>query len=110
SNNPYYVGGGGVLGINDYAQITDFQSGTDKIQLKSGINYIFGANFIAVNQGVSSLGTSSLASVQQVANNIALGNSSAVQSQFNIGNSFNSVDIIAIVSGGYNQIGDLSFV
>ncbi|NEO64639.1 MAG: calcium-binding protein, partial [Moorea sp. SIO4G2] len=65
SNNPYYVGGGGVLGINDYAQITDFQSGTDKIQLKSGINYIFGANFIAVNQGVSSLGTSSLASVQQ---------------------------------------------
>ncbi|NEO91054.1 MAG: hypothetical protein F6K56_12720 [Moorea sp. SIO3G5] len=49
SNNPYYVGGGGPAGLNDYALITDFQSGTDKIQLKQGINYTFGSNFIALD-------------------------------------------------------------
>ncbi|NEO90072.1 MAG: calcium-binding protein [Moorea sp. SIO3G5] len=70
-NNAYYVGQG-LFGFNDYAVITDFQSGTDKIQLKSGINYTFSDNFIAIN-------------------------------------STSGLDVIAIVSGGYNQ-GDLIFV
>ncbi|WAN69145.1 hypothetical protein BJP36_43085 [Moorena producens JHB] len=47
-NNAYYVGQG-LFGLNDYAVITDFQSGTDKIQLKQGINYTFGSNFIALD-------------------------------------------------------------
>ncbi|NEP28363.1 MAG: hypothetical protein F6K49_42845, partial [Moorea sp. SIO3I6] len=47
-NNAYYVGAG-LFGFNDYAVITDFQSGTDEIQLKSGINYTFEDNFIAIN-------------------------------------------------------------
>ncbi|NEO00419.1 MAG: hypothetical protein F6K50_34720 [Moorea sp. SIO3I7] len=47
-NNAYYVGQG-LFGFNDYAVITDFQSGTDKIQLKQGINYTFSDNFIAIN-------------------------------------------------------------
>ncbi|NES44730.1 calcium-binding protein [Moorena sp. SIO2C4] len=118
SKNPYYVGGGGFLGLNDYALLKDFQSGTDKIQLKSGLNYTFASNFIAVNQGFSS-SDKSLASVEQIANDIAGGKSLGVESQLTIGDSsLDSVekiapnfgfDIIAIVSGGYNQ-GDLTFV
>ncbi|NEP25711.1 calcium-binding protein [Moorena sp. SIO3I6] len=50
SSNPYYVGGGGFLGSNDFAVITDFQSGTDKIQLHGQINdYTFLGSFIAIN-------------------------------------------------------------
>ncbi|NEQ85394.1 MAG: calcium-binding protein, partial [Moorea sp. SIO2I5] len=115
SNNPYYVGGGGFLGLNDYALLKDFQSGTDKIQLKKA-NYIFGSNFIAVNNGFSS-SDKSLASAQQIAQNIAGGKSNGIQSQLTIEDSFDSVeiapsfgfDIVAIVSGGYNQE-DLIFV
>ncbi|WP_424097414.1 calcium-binding protein [Moorena producens] len=47
-NNAYYVGAG-LFGFNDYAVITDFQSGTDKIQLKSGIDYEYGSNYIGIN-------------------------------------------------------------
>jgi Ca2+-binding RTX toxin-like protein len=52
--NPYYLGGGGLIGLNDYGFITDFQTGQDKIQLKNLNNYIFGKKFIAIN---SLLGT-----------------------------------------------------
>ncbi|NEP53839.1 MAG: calcium-binding protein, partial [Moorea sp. SIO3C2] len=119
SKNPYYVGGGGFLGLNDYALLKDFQSGTDKIQLHKGSNYIFGANFIAVKKGFLSFKTSdtSIASAEQIAKDIAAGKSSGVQSQLTTGDSLKSFqiapsfgfDIVAIVSGGYNQ-GDLTFV
>lgn len=46
----YYVGGGGFFGLNDYAFITDFEKGVDKIQLNESERYIFGRNFIAVNR------------------------------------------------------------
>ncbi|AOW99113.1 hypothetical protein BJP34_06295 [Moorena producens PAL-8-15-08-1] len=119
SKNPYYVGRGGFLGLNDYALVKDFQSGTDKIQLHKGSNYIFGSNFIAIKKGFLSFKTSdtSIASAEQIAKNIAGGKSNGVQSQLTTGDSLKSVqivpnfgfDVIAIVSGGYNQ-GDLSFV
>ena len=115
SKNPYYVGGKGFLGLNDYALLKDFQSGTDKIQLKKA-NYIFGSNFIALNNGFSS-SEKSLASAEQIVQDIAGGKSLGVQSQLSTGDSLKSVqivpnfgfDVIAIVSDGYNQ-GDLSFV
>ncbi|MBW4612564.1 MAG: calcium-binding protein [Desmonostoc vinosum HA7617-LM4] len=46
--NPYYVGGGGFFGLNDFAFVKDFQTGQDKIQLKKLENYIFGKNYIAI--------------------------------------------------------------
>ena len=115
SKNPYYVGGKGFLGLNDYALLKDFQSGTDKIQLKKA-NYIFGSNFIALNNGFSS-SEKSLASAEQIVQDIAGGKSLGVQSQLIIEDSLDSFtivpnfgfDIVAIVSGGYNQ-GDLIFV
>ncbi|MDJ0617371.1 MAG: calcium-binding protein [Calothrix sp. MO_192.B10] len=48
TKNPYYVGGGGFYGLNDFAFITDFETGQDKIQLNKSQNYLFGRNFIAV--------------------------------------------------------------
>ncbi|NEQ85680.1 MAG: hypothetical protein F6K26_37910, partial [Moorea sp. SIO2I5] len=51
SSNPYYVDGGGFPGLNDFAQITDFQSGTDKIQLHGDIND-YDINFIH-NSGIT---------------------------------------------------------
>ncbi|MEO1372892.1 MAG: calcium-binding protein [Cyanobacteria bacterium J06635_10] len=45
----YYRGGSGFFGLNDYAFITDFEKGEDKIQLDKSQSYIFGRNFIAVN-------------------------------------------------------------
>ena len=45
----YYRGGGGFFGLNDYAFITDFETGEDKLQLNKSQSYIFGRNFIAVS-------------------------------------------------------------
>ena len=45
----YYRGGSGFFGLNDYAFITDFEKGEDKIQLDKSQSYFFGRNFIAVN-------------------------------------------------------------
>ncbi len=49
AKNAYYKGGGGFFGLNDYAFITDFESGEDKLQLNKSQSYIFGRNFIAVS-------------------------------------------------------------
>ncbi|MGB3638637.1 MAG: calcium-binding protein [Rivularia sp. (in: cyanobacteria)] len=45
----YYKGGGGFFGLNDFAFITDFETGEDKLQLNKSQSYIFGQNFIAVS-------------------------------------------------------------
>ncbi|AFY57559.1 Ca2+-binding protein, RTX toxin [Rivularia sp. PCC 7116] len=45
----FYTGGGGFFGLNDFAFITDFEAGEDKLQLKKSESYIFGRNFIAVS-------------------------------------------------------------
>ncbi|MEM9928039.1 MAG: calcium-binding protein [Cyanobacteria bacterium P01_D01_bin.50] len=44
-----YYRGGGFFGLNDFAFITDFEKGEDKIQLDKSQSYFFGRNFIAVN-------------------------------------------------------------
>jgi Ca2+-binding RTX toxin-like protein len=42
SSKAYYLTSSPALfGVNDYARITDFQAGVDKLQLRSGINYLF---------------------------------------------------------------------
>ncbi len=48
AKSAYYKGGGGFFGLNDYAFITDFETGEDKLQLNKSQSYIFGRNFIAV--------------------------------------------------------------
>ncbi|MBV6627222.1 MAG: calcium-binding protein [Rivularia sp. (in: Bacteria)] len=47
--NAYYTGGGGFFGLNDFAFISDFERGEDKLQLNKSQSYIFGRNFIAVS-------------------------------------------------------------
>ncbi len=49
AKNAYYTGGGGFFGLNDFAFITDFETGEDKLQLNKSQSYIFGQNFIAVS-------------------------------------------------------------
>ncbi len=49
AKNAYYKGGGGFFGLNDFAFITDFETGEDKLQLNKSQSYIFGQNFIAVS-------------------------------------------------------------
>ncbi|MEO1432526.1 MAG: calcium-binding protein [Cyanobacteria bacterium J06632_19] len=44
----FYTRGGGFFGLNDFAFITDFEAGEDKLELKKSESYIFGRNFIAV--------------------------------------------------------------
>nr|WP_287657422.1 MULTISPECIES: hypothetical protein [unclassified Microcystis] len=42
SSKAYYLTSSPApFGVNDYARITDFQAGVDKLQLRSGINYLF---------------------------------------------------------------------
>ncbi len=118
SKNTYYEGGG-FLGLNDYALITDFQSGTDKIQLKKD-NYLFGRNFIAVRKGFYYNDLNSVASTETVVDNLSEGvikDSGSSLGADTTGDSFESsrilpsfnLDIIAIVSDGYSQ-SDLHFV
>lgn len=45
----YYTGGGGFFGLNDFAFLTDFETGEDKLELSKSQRYIFGRNFIAVS-------------------------------------------------------------
>ena len=49
AKSPYYTGGGGFFGLNDFAFITDFETGEDQLQLNKSQSYIFGQNFIAVS-------------------------------------------------------------
>ncbi|NEO37349.1 MAG: calcium-binding protein [Moorea sp. SIOASIH] len=116
SKNTYYEGRG-FLGLNDYALITDFQSGTDKIQLKKD-NYLFGRNFIAVRKGFYYNDLSSVASAETVVNNLSEGvinDSGSSLGAHTTGDSLESgrivsnLDIIAIVSDGYSQ-SDIEFV
>ena len=109
SNNPYYVGGGGTYGLNDYALIGQFESGTDTIQLHQGSNYIFGQNFIAITPGLS-LDQGSIGSVEQIANNIAGGMSVADSLKLVPMRANLNIDIIAIVLPGYDRTQDLEFV
>lgn len=48
-NSVYYKGGSGFFGLNDFAFISDFETGEDKLQLNKSNRYIFGRNFIAVS-------------------------------------------------------------
>lgn len=118
SKNTYYEGGG-FLGLNDYAFITDFESGTDKIQLKKD-NYLFGRNFIAVRKGFYYDDLSSVASAETVVENLSEGvikDSGSSLGAHTIADSTESsriipnfnLDIVAIVSDGYSQ-SDLNFV
>ena len=45
----YYTGGGGFFGLNDFAYLTDFKTGEDKLELSKSQRYILGRNFIAVS-------------------------------------------------------------
>ncbi|NEP49900.1 MAG: hypothetical protein F6K65_14225 [Moorea sp. SIO3C2] len=116
-NNPYYVGGGGTYGLNDYALIQNFQSGKDKsvmdmdkIQLHKGSNYIFGQNFIAITPGLSPSDLTNIGSVEQIASNIAGGMSVADSLKLVPMPASLKIDIIAIVPDGYSQAQDLKFV
>ena len=119
-----YYQGGGFFGSADFAYLEDFQSGTDKIQLKKGENYIFGRGFIAVGNdfgfpsldavdkavaefdgdGVLNLGASLQSSVKADA---ALSlDGSADSASLSILPSF---DLVAVVNNGFSK-GDLVFV
>ena len=125
AKNPYYVGGGGFYGLNDFAFITDFETGEDRIQLNKSQNYIFGRNFIAVGNFfvadekasdnlLTTDGTSeiSMVDVDITVNNI-IGSGGAydtstvgAESSLTFSSSF---DIIAIVADNYNYT-DIDFV
>ena len=134
TNNPYYVGGGGFVGLNDFAFITDFQSGEDRIQLNQSQSYIFGQNFIAVNNSPYSLtdekasgdlltagGASEISMVDMdidstvndiigsngVYNGSSIGTETSLESSAFI--SSPSFDIVAIVADNYS-IADIDFV
>ncbi|NEO39643.1 MAG: calcium-binding protein [Moorea sp. SIOASIH] len=109
-NNPYYVGGGGTYGLNDFALIQKFESGKDKIQLHKGSNYVLLKNFIAITPGLSPSDLTNIGSVEQIANNIAGGMSVADSLKLVPMPASLKIDIIAIVPDGYSQAQDLKFV
>ena len=128
-SNPYYVGGGGFWGLNDFALIKDFQTRQDKIQLKKGENYVFGKNIIAIGKGFNSLQLESLDKIAEGISNskdfdassLSLGSISqlskadpAIPLDDSLTSSqlipIENLDIIGIVRNGFNQKSDLVFV
>ena len=134
--NPYYVGGGGFFGLNDFAFITDFQTGEDRIQLNQSQNYIFGQNFIAVSNfliaepvpyeqasgdllttgGASEISTVDVdidSTVNDIISNNGAYYGSSVDAETSLKSSplipFPSFDIVAIVADNYS-VADIDFV
>lgn len=119
-----YYQGGGFFGSADFAYLEDFQSGTDKIQLKKGENYIFGRGFIAVG---TDFGFPSVKAVDQAVAGFdgdgVLNLGSSLQSSFKADSALSvdggadsaslsilpSFDLVAVVNNGFSK-GDLVFV
>jgi Ca2+-binding RTX toxin-like protein len=120
--NPYYVGGGGFFGLNDFAFIGDFQTGQDQIQLKKLENYIFGRNYIAVRSPFESTMSDTLSDSQLESTvNEIINNSGAIDS-LSLGVSLNTTenstdssfilprfDVITILANNYS-LSDIQFV
>ncbi|MDJ0735096.1 MAG: calcium-binding protein [Nostocaceae cyanobacterium] len=125
--NAYYLGGGGIFGLNDFAFLGDFQTGQDKIQLNKSQRYLFGRNYIAVSKYFYSAESvesqlklaesqdSVIPEVEAVANDIinnngSLGTTTKV-SETSLDSSliFPNFDVVAIVNNGYT-LSDITFV
>jgi len=114
AKNPYYVGGGGFAGLNDFALITDFQTGQDQIQLKKLDGYIFGSNYIAIASPflLDSSKAFDDSLLVATANQIVKGNSvydASSQSDLTSSSIFARFDIISIFSTSYS-VSDIHFV
>ncbi|AUT02166.1 hemolysin-type calcium-binding protein [Nostoc sp. CENA543] len=113
AKNPYYVGGGGFAGLNDFALITDFQTGQDQIQLKKLDGYIFGSNYIAIASPFlfDSSKTFDDSVLVATANQIVKANGVYDASSQNLASSpiFAGFDVISIFSTSYS-VSDIHFV
>ncbi|WP_414576262.1 calcium-binding protein [Anabaena sp. CCY 9402-a] len=113
-SNPYYVGGGGFLGLNDFALITDFQTGQDQIQLKKLGNYVFGRNYIAIaNQLLLETSKNSddsllVATVDEIVQANGVYDASS-RSNLESSSIFSSFDIVSIFATSYS-LSDIHFV